>query len=86
MRAHRCVRPSLPLPLRWSPSLSFIPLPRRSFGCVFFFFDFSGLQLGLWVKIVDSWVLAAAFLWAMLAPLVCSGRDFGGAGQRQSAA
>jgi len=30
----------------------------------------------MWIKVVDSWMLAAAFGWSMIAPKVLSGRDF----------
>ena len=30
----------------------------------------------LWIKVVDSWLLALAFGWSMIAPKVLSGRDF----------
>jgi hypothetical protein len=30
----------------------------------------------MWIKIVDSWLLAIAYGWAMIAPLVCASRQF----------
>eukprot|EP00284_Hemiselmis_tepida_P009156 CAMPEP_0174931168 /NCGR_PEP_ID=MMETSP1355-20121228/32513_1 /TAXON_ID=464990 /ORGANISM="Hemiselmis tepida, Strain CCMP443" /LENGTH=493 /DNA_ID=CAMNT_0016177503 /DNA_START=76 /DNA_END=1557 /DNA_ORIENTATION=- len=30
----------------------------------------------MWIKVVDSWMLAAAFGWSMIAPMVLTGREF----------
>jgi hypothetical protein len=30
----------------------------------------------MWIKVVDGWILAVAFGWAMIAPKVLTNRDF----------
>mmetsp|Transcript_44945 Transcript_44945/g.70462 ORF Transcript_44945/g.70462 Transcript_44945/m.70462 type:complete len:129 (+) Transcript_44945:1277-1663(+) len=30
----------------------------------------------MWIKMADSWTLAIAYLWSMIAPVVLTGRDF----------
>jgi hypothetical protein len=30
----------------------------------------------MWVKIVTQWVIYAVFLWILVAPVLCPGRDF----------
>jgi len=42
-------------------------------------FDKDALDKGvasMWIKIVDSWILALAFGWSMIAPIVVKSRDF----------
>jgi hypothetical protein len=33
-------------------------------------------RISMWVKIVSQWVIYAVFIWILIAPVVCSGRDF----------
>jgi hypothetical protein len=32
--------------------------------------------VSMWIKVVDGWILAVAFGWAMIAPKVLTNRDF----------
>jgi hypothetical protein len=33
-------------------------------------------RISMWVKIVTQWVIYAVFLWILVAPVLCPGRDF----------
>jgi len=34
-------------------------------------------KASMWIKVVDSWVLAACYTWSMMAPKILANREFG---------
>ena len=39
-------------------------------------FELNKGKVSMWIKIVSQWVCFSLYAWTMIAPAVCSGREF----------